>query len=416
MTTEEKARAYEMALEAARKELGVDRKEWEIVQRVLHNIFPELRESEDERIRKAIIKSIEEDSSVYEQEVSKESMLAYLEKQKESLHISESCKENANSFTDESEDSKTKQEILHYFNVELLASKDEEEKEILKKWIAYLERQKEIQFGVPGLYYYDGKNVHFYGSPVTEENLESQDIDFSTNDTNKNDARKRRQIIALLSASKGKCMASFAKDIDECVAYLIEKQKEQTQDEKEYVRTLEALIADFLRGKKEVDREYYQRIWDWLENRHVEQKEQKPNIELIQRSWYMEGYHDREFGKEPKWIIKTGEGGPKHELNPKYGQPLAGEPKPAEWSEEDERHLRLATAMLQASKEKCMAGFYKDVDESVAWLQSLRPSWKPSKEQMKVLLNAEGLLRADKRLAMAQKLAELYEQLKKLQP
>lgn len=50
-------------------------------------IFPELRESEDERIRKAIIKSIEEDSeedsSVYEQDVSKEQMLSWLEKQKE---------------------------------------------------------------------------------------------------------------------------------------------------------------------------------------------------------------------------------------------------------------------------------------------------------------------------------------------
>ena len=39
--------------------------------------------SYDDRIRKAIIKSIEEDSSVYEQEVSKEQMIAYLEKQKD---------------------------------------------------------------------------------------------------------------------------------------------------------------------------------------------------------------------------------------------------------------------------------------------------------------------------------------------
>ncbi len=61
MTNDEKAKAYEMALEAARKELGVDRKEWEVVQRVLHNIFPELRESEseDERIRKWIIEELE---------------------------------------------------------------------------------------------------------------------------------------------------------------------------------------------------------------------------------------------------------------------------------------------------------------------------------------------------------------------
>jgi hypothetical protein len=59
------------------------------------------------------------------------------------------------------------------------------------------------------------------------------------------------------------------------------------------------------------------------------EKEQKPNIELIQRSWYMEGYNDRKFGKEPKWVIKTGNGGPKYEENPKYGQMLDDEQKPA---------------------------------------------------------------------------------------
>ena len=70
------------------------------------------------------------------------------------------------------------------------------------------------------------------------------------------------------------------------------------------------------------------------EHRFIEflekQKEQKPNIELIQRSWYMEGYHDGKFCKEPKWIIKTGDGGPKYEENPKYGQMLEAEQKPAE--------------------------------------------------------------------------------------
>lgn len=47
-------------------------------------------------------------------------------------------------------------------------------------------------------------------------------------------------------------------------------------------------------------------------------KGHKNNIELIQRSWYLEGYHDGKFGNEPKWIIKTGEGGPKYEENPQY--------------------------------------------------------------------------------------------------
>lgn len=63
----------------------------------------------------------------------------------------------------------------------------------------------------------------------------------------------------------------------------------------------------------------------WIE------KQKKLNIELIQRSWYMEGYHDREFGMEPKWTIKAEKGGPRYYENPNYGKPLEQkEQKPAE--------------------------------------------------------------------------------------
>jgi len=47
---------------------------------------------------------------------------------------------------------------------------------------------------------------------------------------------------------------------------------------------------------------------------------------LIQKSWYLEGYHDAKFKIEPRWTIKTGEGGPKYESNPLYGKPLQDEP------------------------------------------------------------------------------------------
>lgn len=85
MTNEEKAKAYEMALEAARKELGVDRKEWEVVQRVLHNIFPELRESEDERMMKNIRLAIlsVEDAFWRTHGLTAKEAISYLEKLKE---------------------------------------------------------------------------------------------------------------------------------------------------------------------------------------------------------------------------------------------------------------------------------------------------------------------------------------------
>lgn len=93
-TLEQKAKAYDEALKVIKGNLdalneftgtGAEAVNIQAIKNCFYKAFPELKEkeSEDERIRKAIIRSIEEDSSVYEQEVSKEQMLAYLEKQKE---------------------------------------------------------------------------------------------------------------------------------------------------------------------------------------------------------------------------------------------------------------------------------------------------------------------------------------------
>ena len=92
MTNDEKAKAYDMALEAARKELGVDRKEWEAVEHVLHNIFPQLRESEDERIRKELVNFLQ--SPFIKENLTDEKVapwLAWLEKQKEQNGEDEEC-------------------------------------------------------------------------------------------------------------------------------------------------------------------------------------------------------------------------------------------------------------------------------------------------------------------------------------
>lgn len=183
--------------------------------------------------------------------------------------------------------------------------------------------------------------------------------------------------------------------------------------------------------------------------------EKKANIELIQKSWYMEGYHDREYNKEPKWIIKTGEGGPKYEDNPKYGQLIKKKfsewseedegmlnciiatlceeehggretnnkmvtwldnrlkslhPVKQEWSEEDEEHLKsiistIEMCMMDCEDAKAVLGYY---ESDISWLKSLRPHWKPSEEQMKALWDAY------KGGKEQEPLRELIEQLKKL--
>ena len=53
-----------------------------------------------------------------------------------------------------------------------------------------------------------------------------------------------------------------------------EQKPAQSDDEKEYVRTLKGLVSDFIRntGGGITDVSYYQRIYDWLDGRHIEQK------------------------------------------------------------------------------------------------------------------------------------------------
>ena len=103
------------------------------------------------------------------------------------------------------------------------------------------------------------------------------------------------------------------------------------------------------------------------------------------------------------------------------------QPQPkSEWSKEDERLRDFCIAKIEDELEQIRNDKYGHSEiisdlkegcrERIKWLESLkeRYTWKPSDEQMKCLLNAEGVLRADNRIAMAQKLSSLYNDLKAL--
>jgi len=191
--------------------------------------------------------------------------------------------------------------------------------------------------------------------------------------------------------------------IGKCLAYL-EKQKEQkpvqTKAEREYVRTLKSLIADFLRGKEDVDRTYYQQIYDWLDGRHIEQNpastEDMPYItdeHFYERepadsfkyklAEYMtkcctkkEGPYGYEYGLSAETILKMAE----EELL-KRGVVQ----KPVKWSEEDEKLLDKIEVMLDSYcdyLEDASSNYIPEVRETISRLKSIRPSWKPSEEQM----------------------------------
>jgi len=106
--------------------------------------FPELAESEDERMIKALIEALTVSESIGElkfrlPEPTRKECITWLEKQKETLHVQETCKENANSFTDD-EDEKIRRFIQdrltdRLWNPTWKFSRDDV--------LAYLERKKE---------------------------------------------------------------------------------------------------------------------------------------------------------------------------------------------------------------------------------------------------------------------------------
>ena len=276
------------------------------------------------------------------------------------------------------------------------------------------------------------KNAHLYAQTDSTKNV-LEDILPELRESE--DERIRKKCIELIKRviPSGDSQSQESKEILDCIAYL-EKKKEPTKEEL-YIEA----------GTTE--KEYIANTMKMVRAMREKKQEQKPDIELIQRSWYMEGYNDRDFFMEPKWILKTGEGGPKYEPNPRYGKSLILGPepcccsvnehkaglkdaemqkpaekqdysglndleraihrgflcagvenvpvgiiketakecitqmKPAEWSEEDEK-------MLQNLLECLKNGWTKlptDVLMYESWLKSLRPSWKPSEEQMNVL-------------------------------
>lgn len=138
----------------------------------------------------------------------------------------------------------------------------------------------------------------------------------------------------------------------------LERKKEtvQSDTEKQYVCTLKSLISDFLYGKQEVDREYYQQICNWLEGRHIEQK-------------------------------------------------------PGEWDEEDKKFIKELCNLFVAIAKNHYVGCYY-VPDLVRKLQSLRPQshWIPNAEQMTILSDL-----LEKTTGKKHKiLLGLYQQLKQL--
>ena len=142
MTLEEKAKAYDEAVKRAKAaiDMAADK---DLVGGVVKTILPELSESEseDERIRKALIDLVSTVGEYYLPKLEvRNKMIDYLEKQKESLHIPETCKENADSFTEDERMWKLIKKYAHYNISDMALNADHITRKELEDW---LEKQKE---------------------------------------------------------------------------------------------------------------------------------------------------------------------------------------------------------------------------------------------------------------------------------
>lgn len=291
---------------------------------IVHYIFPELRESEDEEIRQQLLwlcgqwehnpegRTIPADIGNIKQ------IRRYLEKQKKSLHVQEICKENADSFT--SEDERIRKEIIDFLET-IPASELKRIPRPISEWFAWLEKQKESH--IPWYDYQKSKEAGY--TIVPNEEYE--------------------QLI---------------------------KQKEQNP------------------AWSEKNKKVYSRLLNHYESlthcvttadRHQEIRE---------------------------------------ELN--FLKSLHPQPK-QEWSEENEDMLNSCISSIEEAKENRYAYRETDGDTSydheISWLKSLRPSWKPSEEQMEGLKFFLEFHRSQRNAGTVNwreydAIESLYEQLKKL--
>lgn len=133
MKTEEKAKAYDEALERARKELKQDLHESGIW--AIQRIFPELKESEDEKIRKELKEAFEAyDIDSTWNGIPIRSILTWIEKQKELKQEWSEEDENALKyfhelisfgFTEKFFDAQTAADMREWLNTRLKAIKED---------------------------------------------------------------------------------------------------------------------------------------------------------------------------------------------------------------------------------------------------------------------------------------------------
>lgn len=373
LTTEQKAQRYNEALERASK-LRVQNP-FDTVSQMMEHVFPELKESEDERIRKALIEllhdTVSNDEIFSDYGLDKTEVLAWLEKQVE--------------------------KPVEEYNITGIKTKQHAEGKLG-------EIIKDIESGKVKTKFHEGDSIQFKGfghnrytikevcglshyintmgnrmeMPYTDANFEvikETEIPFGAKDSELQET--------IYYIPKG-----FHAEIDDDKVVIKKgKQKPTDNDMKEALRTeyekgRADAIAEFRKEWSEEDESILQGIWD----------------EILANKHDAKEYEWKTYDKFLDWLKSL-----KDRVQPKV-----------ELTQLDKIILEAAIAFVEHNNHfNCWRGVDKHTVLSA--LHSLRPqnTWKPSDEQMKALANALSLAKNCGEDS-AFDLRTLHEQLKKL--
>jgi len=422
LTIEQKAKAYDEAIERAKNTIEVNQTIPDIVECV-ESLFPELKESEDERIRKAIIHFISHTPTVPKGIIGKKTMLAWLEKQGEK-HIDKELSKLLNNV------------ICMFINNPLIPYSERDE--VSKKIIPYVEQLEkqgeqrsadkvEPKFQNGQCIVWQNKcykvNYNGCGYELVDQNGLSTSLEYGTVDGSAHlwditkDAKDgdvlciyeccEPKIVFILKGTPKKHYAlgyhcyynimypHFASDSEKgCLAPNDEDVKPATEEQYDVLMKAMADTGYTFDFEKKELRKIEQKTSEWKqENNKFLTKFENAMLHVG------ESFFGKNHGLDPN---NTGDVKEQAALLMELANNYSG------WTEEDDKFLKDISLIVNEYYSQYFNGI-TNVDR-INWLKSIKQRyiWRPSDEQMKRL---KGTINS---LPQQEVLYSLYQDLKKL--
>ena len=302
----------------------------------------------------------------------------------------------------ESEDERIRKEIIHYILYKANGVSEKQEHE----WIAYLEKQKEqkpVEKEITLTSFEEILNTFlfdFANSPIEdcepEEFIKKHSAEILKAAYKELNAKLQQDFFE--AKQEGRREGYEAAKAEETMKSGIENPKKPKiafgdwgdKEKKEAIIT----CLQYMRFIKKITNQEYDDLINWLDNNLVsnvlkkKQKEQKQ----VPISCSHENGTPAEWSEEDKSfydsimceVIKEGMHPTPEQVNWFKSLPERFNLQPRqEWSEEDEKMRNNTIISLQyIVDEGPNNAFIKGVKKEMTWLKSIRPSWKPSEEQM----------------------------------